>query len=122
MLSSASSAEFGIRPEPEFRAVSRILILLLLAVVILLQAKLWIGSGGRREVRSLEVTVARQAEENSRLEQRNAALAAEVEDLKRGQAAVEERARAELGMIKPGEVFYRVVDPVPVTPPPEPDS
>jgi cell division protein FtsB len=43
-------------------------------------------------------------------------LAAEVEDLKSGESAVEERARSELGMIKPGEKFYRVVEPVP--PPP----
>ena len=45
------------------------------------------------------------------LQQRNDALAAEVEDLKSGEAAVEERARSELGMIKPGETFYRVVEP-----------
>ena len=45
------------------------------------------------------------------LKQRNAALAAEVEDLKSGEAAVEDRARSELGMIKPGETFYRVVEP-----------
>ena len=51
--------------------------------------------------------------ENLRLQQRNEALAAEVEDLKSGGAAVEERARSELGMIKPGETFYRVVDNVP---------
>jgi cell division protein FtsB len=98
--------------------VSRLLALILLAVLILLQVKLWVGAGGWREVEQLEETVARQAEENARLEQRNAALEAEVDDLKRGQAAVEERARAELGMIKPGEVFYRVVDPA--TPPPPP--
>ena len=45
------------------------------------------------------------------LQYRNDALAAEVEDLKSGEAAVEERARNELGMIKPGETFYRVVEP-----------
>ena len=91
--------------------MSRLLALILLAVLILLQVKLWAGAGGWSEVGVLEQTVAVQTEENAELEQRNAALAAEVDDLKRGQAAVEERARAELGMIKPGEVFYRVVDP-----------
>ena len=91
--------------------MSRLLALILLAVLIVLQVKLWAGAGGWREVGVLEQTVAVQAGENAELEQRNEALAAEVDDLKRGQAAVEERARAELGMIKPGEVFYRVVDP-----------
>jgi cell division protein FtsB len=93
--------------------VGRLLILILLLVLILLQVKLWVGSGGWREVEQLEQSVVRQADENRALEQRNEALAAEVDDLKRGQAAVEERARAELGMIKPGEVFYRVVEPNP---------
>jgi cell division protein FtsB len=55
--------------------------------------------------------VLRQAHDNAGLRQRNDALAAEVEDLKSGEAAVEERARSELGMIKPGETFYRVVEP-----------
>ena len=91
--------------------MSRLLALILLAVLIVLQVKLWAGAGGWREVGVLEQSVAVQAGENAELEQRNEALAAEVDDLKRGQAAVEERARAELGMIKPGEVFYRVVDP-----------
>ncbi len=97
--------------------MSRLLSLILLTVLILLQVKLWVGAGGWREVEQLEASVAVQKQENAKLEQRNAALAAEVDDLKRGQAAVEERARAELGMIKPGETFYRVVDPAePVQP------
>jgi cell division protein FtsB len=99
--------------------VSRLLALVLLAVLILLQIKLWVGAGGWREVEELEATVVTQRAEKERLEQRNAALSAEVDDLKQGQAAVEERARAELGMIKPGEVFYRVVEPVPPPPPPD---
>jgi len=97
----------------------RLIALLLLALLIGLQVKLWAGSGGLADVRQLEQTVARQRAENEELLRRNEALAAEVEDLKRGQAAVEERARAELGMIKPGETLYRVVEPAPSTAPAE---
>lgn len=96
--------------------MSRWLIPLLLLLLLGLQYKLWWGEGGRREVDALRATVATQEAENVRLRQRNAALAAEVEDLKSGSAAIEERARNELGMIKPGEVFYRVVDPIPSQP------
>jgi len=91
----------------------RLLVLLLLALLVALQVKLWAGSGGLAEVRRLERAVEQQRAENAELARRNEALAAEVEDLKRGQAAVEERARAELGMIKPGETLYRVVEPAP---------
>ena len=56
------------------------------------------------------------ARDNAGLRQRNDALAAEVQDLKSGEAAVEERARSELGMIKPGETFYRVVESQPSGP------
>ena len=76
-----------------------------------LQAKLWFGSGGLPDARELRQTVQQQRAENARLQQRNDALSAEVEDLKSGEAAVEERARSELGMVKPGETFYRVVEP-----------
>ena len=87
--------------------------LLLLALVLLLcglQYKLWFGSGGHHEVVALRAQVAAQEAENAELRQRNEALAAEVEDLKSGEAAIEERARSELGMVKPGETFYRVID------------
>ena len=82
-----------------------------LLVLVALQAKLWWGEGGLREARELDVRVSDQRAENARLQQRNDALTAEVEDLKSGEAAVEDRARSELGMIKPGETFYRVVEP-----------
>ena len=98
----------------------RIVLLLLLVLLAWLQYRLWFGSGGQREVAQLEAQVGQQAHDNAGLQQRNDALAAEVEDLKSGEAAVEERARNELGMIKPGETFYRVVeprDPVPAEPP-----
>lgn len=89
----------------------RWLILLLLALLIVLQIRLWYGAGSWPAVRELERTVAGQRSENAALQRRNQALGAEVEDLKQGEAAAEERARSELGLIKPGEVFYRVVEP-----------
>ena len=84
---------------------------LLLLAFLALQAKLWWGEGGLGEARELDLRVGDQRAENARLQQRNDALSAEVEDLKSGEAAVEDRARSELGMIKPGETFYRVVEP-----------
>lgn len=101
--------------------MGRLVALVLIALLLLLQVKLWAGAGGWNEVEALERTVQAQRAENAKLRQRNAALTAEVEDLKSGRAAVEERARSELGMIKPGETFYRTVEP-PVAraaPPPE---
>ena len=102
----------------------RIVLLLLLVLLGWLQYRLWFGNGGQREVAQLEAQVTRQARDNAGLQQRNDALAAEVEDLKSGEAAVEERARSELGMIKPGETFYRVVEPEGSTPQstPAPDT
>jgi cell division protein FtsB len=86
-------------------------LLLLLALLLgWLQYRYWFGAGSAGEVAALENQVAHQERENQGLQERNAALAAEVEDLKSGEAAVEERARSELGMIKPGEKFYRVVE------------
>ena len=86
-------------------------VLALLLLLGALQAKLWLGDGGWRDAKALQQTVEEQRAENARLQQRNDALTAEVEDLKSGEAAVEERARSELGMVKPGETFYRVVEP-----------
>ena len=86
-------------------------ILALLLIAFSLQAKLWFGEGGWPQAKELQQTVSDQRSENGRLQQRNDALSAEVEDLKSGETAVEERARSELGMVKPGETFYRVVEP-----------
>ena len=94
----------------------RIIVVLLLALLGWLQYRLWFGSGGEREVAALRAQAQRQAHDNGGLRQRNDALAAEVEDLKSGEAAVEARARSELGMIKPGETFYRVVESQPAPP------
>ncbi|MGN6704441.1 MAG: cell division protein FtsB [Rhodanobacter sp.] len=85
--------------------------LLLLLLLVGLQLKLWFGSGSMQEVDSLRIAVNKQAGDNARLQKRNQALAADVYDLKHGDQAVEARARTELGLIKPGEVFYQVVEP-----------
>ena len=91
----------------------RVLLLLLALLLAGLQYTLWLGNGGHQEVAALRQQVATQQVENLRLQERNNALAAEVQDLKSGEAAIEERARSELGMVKPGETFYRVVEDAP---------
>jgi len=94
-----------------------VLVLALLALLAFLQYRLWwAGGGSGGSVAALQAQVDGQTRENQGLQQRNDALAAEVEDLKSGEAAVEERARSELGMIKPGETFYRVVEAKPQAP------
>ena len=91
----------------------RIVTLILFVLLILLQFKLWLGEGGFREVARLETRVESQRQQNDDLFQRNAELQAEVEDLRERLDAVEERARNELGLIKPAEQFYQVVPPPP---------
>jgi len=89
----------------------RIVILVLLVVLLLLQFKLWLGEGGFREVTRLQERVETQQHKNDELLRRNERLQAEVEDLRERLDAVEERARNELGLIKPAEEFYQVVPP-----------
>ena len=100
----------------------RVLVLLLAILLAWLQYRLWFGGNGTRGVATLDAQVQQQARDNAGLTQRNEALAAEVEDLKSGEAAIEERARSELGMIKPGETFYRVVEPQTPAPAPQPEG
>lgn len=88
----------------------RVAIAAVVALLVVLQYQLWLGSGGIREAWRLEQVVTAQRQENETLRQRNDALEAEVRDLKSGLEAVEERARRELGMIRGGEVFYQVVE------------
>ena len=81
----------------------------LLAVVLLLQYRLWLSGDGVRELARLSEAVERQKAENEEAQERNQQLVAEVADLKAGMAAIEERARSELGMIGRNETFYQVV-------------
>lgn len=87
----------------------KFLIGLLMLLLILLQMLLWWGDGGRGQVSELQQSADVQRQENEQLRARNAALQAEVEDLREGLDAIEERARIELGLIREGEAFYQVV-------------
>lgn len=87
----------------------RRLIAVLLAVLAVLQFELWVSEDGLREVWRLEDQLRAQTRENERLANRNSELEAEVDDLKQGLSAVEERARSELGMVRSDETFFQVV-------------
>jgi cell division protein FtsB len=89
----------------------RLLAVVLIALIAAAQYPLWLGKGGWLRVWQLDQQVKSQRENNARLSARNQALAAEVRDLKEGYDAIEERARAELGMIKKDEIFFQVLDP-----------
>ena len=88
----------------------RIVVLALVLLLLLLQYRLWVGDGSVAEVWELKQAINVQREGNELLRERNRALEAEVNDLKAGLDAIEERARLELGMIKEGETFYRIVE------------
>jgi cell division protein FtsB len=90
--------------------VTRWVILGLLLLLVLLQYRLWVGEGSIKELHALRAQIEEHREELQRLEARNLALAAEVEDLRTGLEAIEDRARSELGMIQRGEVFLQVIE------------
>ena len=88
---------------------SRWLLGLLVIAGLGLQAELWFSDDGYRKTLKLSAAVAEQRELNESLKARNAALDAEVINLKQGRDAAEERARTDLGMIGETETFYQVV-------------
>ena len=87
----------------------RALLVILILLLVALQLKMWFGEGGYRDVQRLALRVEEQERENETLAQWNRELQAEVEDLRQGLEAIEERARSELGLIKEDEEFYQVV-------------
>lgn len=89
----------------------RYLVAFLVILVILLQYRLWFGDGNILEFRRLNERIEELRREGAKRRERNAALEAEVMDLKQGLDAIEERARQDLGMVKDGEVFVQVIDP-----------
>jgi cell division protein FtsB len=89
----------------------RLLLLVIVALVALIQYPLWMGRGGWFSVWDMQAQVMDQRMINEGLTARNKALAAEVEDLRSGTEASEERARSELSMMRQGEVFVQVLPP-----------
>lgn len=87
----------------------RWMLVALALVAILLQARLWLADDGYQKTLKLRAAVTEQRLSNERLRERNAALDAEVINLKQGLEAAEERARTDLGLIGPRETFYQVV-------------
>ena len=88
----------------------KLLALALLLLIALVQYPLWLGKGVWLRVWEIDRQVRAQRETNLMLGMRNAALDAEVRDLKQGLDAIEERARSELGMIKRDEIFFQVLE------------
>lgn len=91
----------------------KILTAALLLALVALQFRIWLSRDGVRSFWRLEHAVHAQQALNAHLTRRNQRLAAEVQDLKTGTAAIEELARSQLGMIGPNETFYQVVEPPP---------
>ncbi|QNK72334.1 cell division protein FtsB [Variovorax sp. PAMC28562] len=87
---------------------SRIVPLVLVLLLAVLQWQLWTGRGSVRDVAQLRDKLMTQQEANARASLANERLSSEVNDLKEGLEMVEERARAELGMVKPNEVFVQM--------------
>lgn len=93
--------------------VIRVVAGLLFAALLALQYRLWVSGDGMRDVWRLGQAIEKQRVENGSLRDRNSTLAAEVRDLKEGHAAIEERARTDLGMVGNNETFFQVVPPAP---------
>ena len=89
----------------------RVLLLILLLLLVAMQYRLWVGEGGWAEVANLRQQIETLDEANARLRTRNQALEAEVNSLKTGDDAMEERARSDLGMVKEEEDFFLIVEP-----------
>lgn len=89
----------------------RAVTIVLLVLLGLVHAELWLGKGGIPKVLNLQAQLDRQRAENDQARRRNEQLSAEVSDLKEGLEMVEEKARSDLGMLKPDEILVQVATP-----------
>ncbi len=88
----------------------KLFVAFLITAFVFLQYQLWVDRDGVRKLIHLSGRIDNQTAINQQLYERNEVLAAEVEDLKSGFDAIEERARMELGMIREGETFFQVIE------------
>jgi cell division protein FtsB len=82
--------------------------MILIALLVVLQAQLWFGRGSLPDVMRLRQQLKEQKQHNQAAQLANERLGAELNDLKDGLEMVEERARAEIGMVKPNEIFVQI--------------
>ncbi len=87
---------------------NRVVPVILLTLLVILHAQLWFGRGSVPSVAQLQTKLQTQNEKNAAAQLANEQLASEVRDLKEGLEMVEEKARMELGMVKPNEVFVQI--------------
>ncbi|SJN55686.1 cell division protein FtsB [Vibrio ruber] len=88
----------------------RVFALTLTLLLMLLQYSLWFGKNGFSDLHRISDEIETQRSVNVNLQKRNKEMYAEIDDLRQGLDAIEERARHELGMVKEGETFYRVIN------------
>ncbi|MBX3638933.1 MAG: cell division protein FtsB [Nitrosomonas sp.] len=86
------------------------LAIVLMMLIALIQFPLWTGKGGWFQVHTIEQDIIQTQEENLKLQNRNMIFHAEINDLKQGTDAIEERARNDIGMIKKNEIFFQIVE------------
>ena len=115
--------EHGVRVATFLGTGVKSLIAILVLLIALLQYRLWFGDGNLREFQRLHQRIDELKQDGAKRRDRNAALEAEVMDLKQGLDAIEERARQDLGIVKEGETFVQIIDahhPPPAAEPPKP--
>ncbi|MCC2673732.1 septum formation initiator family protein [Ramlibacter sp. PS3R-8] len=88
---------------------SRVVAALLIGLLAVVQAQLWLGRGSVGDVAQMQRKLDEQKANNALAQQANERLSAEVRDLREGLETVEEKARGELGMVKPNEIYVQIV-------------
>lgn len=87
----------------------RVFAVALMVLLGILQYTLWFGKNGVSDYQKVSSEIAAQEKVNANLHERNQEMFAEIDDLRKGKDAIEERARHELGLVKKGETFYRII-------------